>query len=72
MAQGSLGLPVLASKGVLSGPFRDLFWPFVRPVTHSHRKLRVWNAKKTNGKWIAMLENIMAPDGPLIYIVFKF
>ena len=74
-AQGSLGLPVLASEGFLSGPqvlFRGLFGPFLPPATHSHSELHTWNSKKNDGKWIVMFKNIMATHGPLIFIISIF
>ena len=36
------------------------------PATQGPSKLSAWNSKKNHGKWIVLLKNIMAPDGPHI------
>ena len=62
IAQGSLGLPVLASESVLSshwgvckGFFRGLFGPSVTPVTQPAAHIEF---QKTYGKFILMLKKI--------------
>ena len=49
--------------------FRGLLGPFVTPAKHSHSELHAWNAKKMIDCYA---NNIMASDGPLIFIIFIF
>ena len=72
MAQGSLGLPVLASGSVLSGSYgvKGPFWALYNTCnTQSQQAAHKELKKKSNGKWSVMLKNIIAPDGQRISII---
>ena len=78
MVQGSLGLPVFASESALrgpqgeQGPFQRPFWTFCNTCNTQSQRAACIEFKKRYGKWIVMLKDIMAPNGPLIFIIFIF